>query len=376
MKKVLILTHSVPETDHPAKAIFIRDELQLLKMDVNLVVAVPNTISNSFNLSSIDLDIEIKAILLPYFSLPLKLFKKKKGLFIVKSLKKNFNLEDFNLVHSHFLNVSGLVTPYLDAPTVITIHGSDWNNFKNDRFWFPILENALKSSTAIIAVSSKLKEDIVSFIPEVEKKVFDVPHSVDPFWFELPISIKTDFEAIEIVAVASLIPQKGVLYLIKALKELDIGIKINLTVFSITSEASYKDQVLHEINKLPASIKVNLKGESKREQIREAYMKAHFSVLPSLTEGFGLSIIEANACGLPVIATKSGGPESIISDENGLLIPPADYHALASAIKQLIQSLDRIEAKKIRDFVKNKFSPESRKEALLRVYDFAEKNFK
>lgn len=376
MKKALILTHSIPETDHPAKAIFIKDELQLLKKDVQLVVAVPNTIASSFNKSAINLNSDIKTIRLPYFSLPFKLFKQKKGIYIANSLKKKIDLGNFDIVHSHFLNVSGLAIPYLDLPSVISVHGSDWNNFKNDRFWFSILEHALKSSTAIIAVSSNLKEDIVSFIPEVEKKVFDVPHSVDPFWFELPISRKTDFETIEIVTVASLISQKGVLDLIIALKELDIGIRINLTVFSITSEDSYKDQVLFEIRKLPESIKVDLKGESKREQIREAYMNAHFSVLPSLAEGFGLSIIEANACGLPVIATKSGGPESIISEENGLLTPPADYRALTSAIKQLIQSLDRIEPKKIRDFVKNKFSPESRKEALLRVYDFAEKNFK
>lgn len=376
MKKVLILTHSIPETGHPAKAIFIRDELQLLKKDVKLLVAVPNTISNSFSSSLIDLDPEIKTVLLPYFSLPLKLFKQKKGLFIAKALKKNFDLEDFNIIHSHFLNVSGLATPYLDKPTIITVHGSDWNNFKNDIFWFPILENALKSSSAIIAVSSKLKEDIVSVIPEIGKKVFDVPHSVDPFWLKLPISKKRDLKTIKIVTVASLIPQKGVLYLIKSLKELDLDISIHLTVFSIASNASYKNELLNQINELPESVTVNLLGESKREKIRDTYMNAHLAILPSINEGFGLSIIEANACGLPVIATKSGGPESIISKENGLLIPTSDEHALALAIKELIQSLDRIEPKKIREFIKNKFSPKSRKETLLRVYDFAEKNFK
>ncbi len=63
-------------------------------------------------------------------------------------------------------------------------------------------------------------------------------------------------------------------------------------------------------------------------------------VLPSLAEGFALSLIEALAAGLPVIATNVGGADEIISDGiNGFLVPPADAHALARAVVRAL-SLD------------------------------------
>jgi len=59
-------------------------------------------------------------------------------------------------------------------------------------------------------------------------------------------------------------------------------------------------------------------------------------VLPSRTEGFSLSTVEAMACGLPVVATLSGGPEEIVTnDESGLLVPPDDAHGLAHALERV-----------------------------------------
>jgi glycosyltransferase involved in cell wall biosynthesis len=59
-------------------------------------------------------------------------------------------------------------------------------------------------------------------------------------------------------------------------------------------------------------------------------------VLPSRQEGFSLSTVEAMACGLPVVATRSGGPEEIVSDgESGLLVPAGEPQPLARALERL-----------------------------------------
>jgi glycosyltransferase involved in cell wall biosynthesis len=59
-------------------------------------------------------------------------------------------------------------------------------------------------------------------------------------------------------------------------------------------------------------------------------------VLPSLMEGFSLSTVEAMACSVPVVATRSGGPEEIVSDgDSGLLVAAGDAHALAAALARL-----------------------------------------
>ncbi len=61
-------------------------------------------------------------------------------------------------------------------------------------------------------------------------------------------------------------------------------------------------------------------------------------VLSSDTEGFSIACIEAMACGVPVVATRSGGPEQILEGKAGLLVPTADPAALALAVAQLLSS--------------------------------------
>ncbi len=63
-------------------------------------------------------------------------------------------------------------------------------------------------------------------------------------------------------------------------------------------------------------------------------------VLSSHTEGFSIACIEAMACGIPVVATRSGGPEEILEGEAGLLVPTGDPESLALAIERVISSKD------------------------------------
>lgn len=73
-----------------------------------------------------------------------------------------------------------------------------------------------------------------------------------------------------------------------------------------------------------------------RSDVGEVLRSFDLFVLPSRTEGFSLSTVQAMACGLPVLATRSGGPEEIIQDGvNGMLVPAGDPSALAAGITRL-----------------------------------------
>ena len=368
MMKVLTVTHSFPNVEQPAKGIFILDELNLLKKDVSFKIALVNTYFKNRKLKQVDCKSFFELERVSYFSLPFKKFKQAKGRLISRNLKNLSDFTDFDIIHAHFLTPAGLITPYVDAPTVITVHGSDWHNYKNDTSWFNILKKSLIYSSAIIAVSDSLKVDIAHYIPEVEDKIYCIPHSLDPFWLEMPLSEPKNNEVIKIVTVASIIPIKGIIHLIEALQNISTQTKVELTVFSIQENDGYLEKVQQKIQSLPSNIVVIIKNESPRSTIRDAYHKAHFSILPSLSEGFGLSIIEANACGLPVISTYSGGPESIIDIKNGILVEPGNSKALSKAIEEMILSLTNINRSSIREHIKSKFSAEARKRSILNVY--------
>jgi D-inositol-3-phosphate glycosyltransferase len=79
---------------------------------------------------------------------------------------------------------------------------------------------------------------------------------------------------------------------------------------------------------------------SKRELI-ELYQGASVFVLPSNEEGFGMVILEAMACGVPVISTRSGGPEAILTDcVDGFLVPLKDSESMACRMEQLLRSAE------------------------------------
>ena len=68
--------------------------------------------------------------------------------------------------------------------------------------------------------------------------------------------------------------------------------------------------------------------------------EATFFVMPSYSETFSLVCIEALACGLPVVATQCGGPDDIVTEELGILVPPKDIRALTAAIDYMAAHLN------------------------------------
>jgi glycosyltransferase involved in cell wall biosynthesis len=78
--------------------------------------------------------------------------------------------------------------------------------------------------------------------------------------------------------------------------------------------------------------------------------------LPSRSETFGVVYVEAIACGKPVLATRCGGPESIVTAENGLLVDTGDVDALAGAMRTMTATARSYDAHAIRRQFLERFS--------------------
>jgi glycosyltransferase involved in cell wall biosynthesis len=93
---------------------------------------------------------------------------------------------------------------------------------------------------------------------------------------------------------------------------------------------------------------VRFLGELSREEVLEEMLGADAFVLCSRFETFGVVLAESLACGTPVIATACGGPECIVNESNGLLVPPGDVPALGQAMVTMRRRAAEYDAESLR----------------------------
>lgn len=167
-------------------------------------------------------------------------------------------------------------------------------------------------------------------------RAFVVANGIPDELIGLPLPVcRDEGERIGIVQIGSYIRRKGVSYSVPALIEI-------MERFSKVRVTFLGTGVGHDIvlADFPVHLheRIFVKSRYSRNELPLLLQDQHIKLLPSLSEGFGLALIEAMACGLAPIATQVGGPSEIISDgENGILIPPADSNAIFTAISVLIE---------------------------------------
>lgn len=144
-----------------------------------------------------------------------------------------------------------------------------------------------------------------------------------------------------IVAVARLVEKKGIEYLVEACRELrDRGYAFRCVVIG---DGRQRGKLSRMIAEWGLRRQVQLLGARPHNEVLKWYHDAHVFVLPSIVgkdgnrEGLPVSIVEALACGLPVVSTPVGGiPEAVRDGYNGLIVPARDAAALADAMQRLL----------------------------------------
>ncbi len=148
-----------------------------------------------------------------------------------------------------------------------------------------------------------------------------------------------------ICTVSRLAAHKGHRYVLEAL--LMVAEQVPEVKYVIVGEGPYRRRLekcaqVHQVKE-----RVVFTGQVPLEQLRQFYTMAEVMILASFdllghpAEGFGLSFLEANACGTPVIGTRTGGiPEAVADRESGLLVPPRDHETVANALIRLLEDRD------------------------------------
>ncbi|NLT05409.1 MAG: glycosyltransferase family 4 protein [Solirubrobacterales bacterium] len=134
-----------------------------------------------------------------------------------------------------------------------------------------------------------------------------------------------------LLTVGSLAEKKGQRYAVDALALLDTGETAGATL-DIVGGGPLQGPLAEQAARLGLGDRVRLRGELPKEEIAELMRASDAFVLPSTDETFGCVLIEALACGLPVVATAVGGVPEVVRDGEGTLVPPRDAAALAEGI--------------------------------------------
>jgi glycosyltransferase involved in cell wall biosynthesis len=258
------------------------------------------------------------------------------GRSIVKLLREFLRREKISLVHSHLYhaNYFGRLAAFRERiPVVCTIH----NTYASPKLHRRLVNRWLARRTArIIAVSAPVRGDILRYDGVDPSKVIVIPNGVEPGRFDLPLTRVEARERLGIPAdhfligtVGRLEEQKGLQYLVDAVRILREGGKkaFLLVAGSGREEARLREQAIR------GGIEDAVFFLGARTDVPELYRAMDVFALSSLWEGGPITLLEAMASGLPVVATPVGFvPEVVRDGVNGFLVPARDPAALANVL--------------------------------------------
>ena len=215
---------------------------------------------------------------------------------------------------------------------VLSVHGSDVLRPKPDDA--AVLGRVLRHADAVTAVS-RLTADAVRQRPGVDRaRVRLIPNGVDvAFWSARTSQPDRRPTSPTVLAVGRLHPVKGHDVLLRAFPR--VLSRIPNARLLVIGGGGFRTELEHLAEQLVPEV-VEFAGELEPEAVRARMAEARAFVLPSRSEGLPLTLLEAMAAGLPVVASRVGGVPEVVVPGTGVLVPPEDPTALADGLAEVL----------------------------------------
>jgi len=239
----------------------------------------------------------------------------------------------------HFQDMfGGFPLNYLASTSVYTPHGLEWFKHRTSpvEYALNLLEIvSARSADQIVSLGPGNTHEILDFLGVNRDKIREIPNGVDVDSFEpKPTDEYRDIGGehdYTIVSISSLSEHKGVDLLIDAIGELSDELDLQLVV---VGDGPQRDRLEQSAMGYP----VEFVGRVDEDELPYYYSLGDIFCLPTLGEGMPLAILEAFACGTPVLSTETGSIPDIVTPETGRLVAPGSAAALADGIRQLLTS--------------------------------------
>lgn len=228
--------------------------------------------------------------------------------------------------------------PATGRPTVVTIHDISFERFPEffsrrelvrDQF---LVRASARAATRVITVSETSRRDLIELYGLPEERVLAIPNGVNARFRpseDVPWTPFAGDRPLRVLAVGTLQPRKNLLRLLDAISVVGHEIPVQLRIVGPDGH-----QAAEIRTRLASSVHTEIVGWLDDDALAEEYRHADVFAYPSIYEGFGLPVVEAMACGTPVV-TSAGGSLPEVAADAALIVDPYDVSAMAAAIRQI-----------------------------------------
>ena len=275
-----------------------------------------------------------------------------------------------DLIHAHVAEYAGILASQIKAkygvPFVITEHSTAYALGLIPKWRLSLIRKAYLSANARIVVSPALGKALEDCMGKAASPWVWIPNFVSPH-FSIPLHSKRNSDVFRFLNIGFLVEKKGQSYLLQAFRKFFIN--DSHVELRIGGEGPLRRSLKQLAIELGIDRQVVFLGPLNRAEVVSEMQSADVFVLPSTYETFGVVLIEAMACGKPVVATVCGGPEYIVDQGCGLLVAPRDTDALGEAMFQMRTQISKYDPEKIRVDCLAKFGDEALISQLLKIYE-------
>ena len=247
----------------------------------------------------------------------------------------------YDVLHAHFGPVGEsfrFARELWGAPLVVSFHGYDFCTLPRQQGRH--MYRRLFETADAVTVNSDFTRGRVSELGCHVEKIRLLPMGLDPAEFPFHERTRSSNEPVRLITVARLVEIKGHEFALRAVAHLRK--KHHEFHYDIVGDGPLRKKLESLIDQLGLHHAVTLHGARDGTFIGDLMESAHIGILASVNiesdaEGQGLFLQEAQACGLPVVATQHGAlPEGLIPDKSGFLVPEGNPEALAAQLEFLV----------------------------------------
>lgn len=247
--------------------------------------------------------------------------------------------------------------------------------------WTPDQDEYMRMASCVIAKSESSKQALLS-MSRYDGQVLVIPNALDPQMFlhepnDPPSIDRPATGMIRLIYIGRLSPIKGAQFLPETFKQVVDAVQ-NIELV-LVGRGRLEKQLKSDFQRLGISDHVQFRGTLTHAETLRALRSSDILIFPSLGEGLPNTILEALACGTPVVATNTAGTSDLIADGvNGLLVPPSAPKLMAEAIIRVATDSSlraRLGERARETFRSGTWSPEVLGDRTLRAYHYARQVF-